>query len=254
MEKIIHQIWLQGENNIPEKYNDNIKSIKKINKNYEYILWDEIKILNLIKSDKKILDTYYKFSYMHQKIDFAKYVILYKLGGIYIDIDAEALKPINLLVKKFNNYDLIISYINSNILEKWLVCGSSNCYNNGIILAKKNNNIMKKLIDYIVEYPSCYDLNFKVICINNTTGPNIFSKVIKENLDDKTLVLPYNYLEPCLYTNCDVTDETYIKHKHELSWMSINVKNLIQSYLKNRWLFIIIFLLVIFIIYRKMKT
>ena len=48
--KIIHQIWFQGEKNIPEKYKPYIESIKKHNKEFNYILWDDQSLQELAKN------------------------------------------------------------------------------------------------------------------------------------------------------------------------------------------------------------
>ena len=40
------------------------------------MLCDEIKIIKLINKNKYLLNKYYSFIYLHQKVDFAKFVIL----------------------------------------------------------------------------------------------------------------------------------------------------------------------------------
>ena len=51
--KIIHQIWFQGCNSIPNKYNDNISSIHKYAKDWQYVCWDHEQIA---KECKKYYD------------------------------------------------------------------------------------------------------------------------------------------------------------------------------------------------------
>ena len=46
--KIIHQIWLQGEENLSNINKDKIKKTKEINNDFNYMLWDEIKIIEKI--------------------------------------------------------------------------------------------------------------------------------------------------------------------------------------------------------------
>ena len=38
--KIIHQIWLQGERDIPDKYKPDIKKLVELNRDFSYYLWD----------------------------------------------------------------------------------------------------------------------------------------------------------------------------------------------------------------------
>lgn len=253
IEKIIHQIWLQGTENIPERFNDNIKSIKLHHPNWEYILWDEIKILELIRKNKEWTSAYYKFSYMHQRIDFAKYCILFEYGGVYIDMDAEALKSFDSLIDANPNSDFITSETNTNAFESYVSCGNETCYNNGIILAAKNNNVVKELINHSIEYLDCASLKSKLQCINDSTGPGMFSEVVHEYKDKKTLLLPHDYLEPCAYTSCNVTENSYTKHKHELSWMPEPIRIFLNFYVNNKIFTILLAIVIIVIIYKKIR-
>ncbi len=258
--KIIHQIWIQGENNIPDKFLNNIKQIKKLHETWEYYLWDEIKILELIHNDKELINKYYKFTYLHQKVDFAKIIILHKYGGIFIDIDAYTNKKLDDLFNKYSEYDFVISDLkNLGFIFNISICNKfTKCYNNGIFFSKKNANILKYIIDHFKT--ECSFLNSKIQCIRKTTGPLIFNNIINKYLEDNTLVdkskikvLNYDYMEPCTMNLCDITNNTYIIHKHENSWIDNSVKNIMQLYvtyykLIHFILFVLIFILIMYII------
>lgn len=258
--KIIHQIWLQGKYDIPTPFINNQNKIKHINPNWKYILWEEISILNLIKTNKKWLDTYYKFQYLHQKVDYAKLIILYTYGGVFIDMDAYTNKNLDTLVDKYKNYDFIISKMNNNrpSLFNFLTCSRfSYCYNNGNLIAKPNADVLNYIIDNI--HTTCYISN-KFYCVNKTTGPPVFNKLLDTYINDnniknksKILILNSEYLEPCLRKNCNITNDTYIVHIHENTWHSSFIKYLTDLYSYNTfciYLFnIIIILLFIMLIY-----
>jgi mannosyltransferase OCH1-like enzyme len=260
--KIIHQIWLQGEENISNEIKIRIKKTQEINTNFKYLLWDEIKIIELVKKDEKLLKKYYSYIYLHQKVDFAKFVILKNYGGIYIDIDCEVIKNLNNIFIQCNKYDLIISKLNDKIdmLSSLFTCKkTSNCHNNGVIIGKPNTPILNYLLEnFKVE---CSFYNNKVLCIQNTTGPPIFNEIIdnyieKYDLDNnKILLLPYYYFEPCLAgDNCEITDDTIIIHKHELSWLN-NGEKKIAKYLSqiNLVYLLIILIVIVFTIYLSIK-
>jgi mannosyltransferase OCH1-like enzyme len=233
--KIIHQIWLQGEENVSPTVANNIKKIKEINNDFKYYLWDEIKILELVKKDDSLLKKYYGFIYLHQKVDFAKIVILKYYGGIYIDIDCDVVKNLNDIFIKYNKYDLIVSKLNDKIdlVSSLLTCHKkSNCYNNGVIIGKPNTPVLNYLIENFKSQCSFYEN--KLLCIQNTTGPPIFNTLIDKYIENydlnktKILILPFYYFEPCIGENCEITDETLIIHKHELSWLSEDQKKLFK--------------------------
>jgi mannosyltransferase OCH1-like enzyme len=246
--KIIHQIWLQGIENLSNEHKDKIKNTKEINNDFNYMLWDEIKILKLIKKNKYLINKYYSFIYLHQKVDFAKFVILNFYGGIYIDIDCDVIKNLNNIFCKVSKYDLVISKINDkiDIVSCLLSCHkTSNGYNNGIIIGKPNTHILKYLIKNLRSKSSFY--HNKLLCIQNTTGPPIFNKLIdnyiKKYGPNKILLLPYYYFEPCIGDICDIRDETIIIHKHELSWLSKDQKKIFNYLSKINLLHLIIIII-----------
>lgn len=247
--KIIHQIWLQGKNNIPEKHVTNIESIRKFNPDYEHKLWDEISILQFIYTNESWTKTYYSLKYLHQKVDYARYIILWLFGGLYVDIDVKAIKSFDYLLKKYESYDLIVSCLNTNKINSIIQCQYERCLNNGVIIAKKNVSAIKMMIEYVNNNNKCQDITPKVLCINTTTGPhaftNVIMKYINEHKDNNILLLEPEYLEPCTLGICNHTKNTIIEHKHDGSWIPEWQYNLIKAYLQNTQIFIMIMIIVL---------
>ena len=115
--KIIHQIWFQGENNIPEEYPNYSKSWKKLNPEYKYIFWSGDKMRKLIKEKYPwFLKRYDEYPNMIQRIDSAKYFILHQFGGLLPDLDCECIKPITPLIEGKKFLQLILDIICLNKL------------------------------------------------------------------------------------------------------------------------------------------
>jgi mannosyltransferase OCH1-like enzyme len=256
--KIIHQIWIQGEHDIPEKLKINKNKIQILHPDWEYVLWDEISVLYLLKNtNEEWLKRYYKFDYLHQKVDYAKLIILYIYGGIFIDMDAYTIKKLDSLFHKYSDYDFIVSYIKEhNFIGNILTCRKmGKCLNNGIYIAKPKVDILSYLIDN-VSY-KCSILDVKMTCISNTTGPIFFDNYIQLYINknhkknkSKILILDNEYLEPCSSDFCEITDNTYIRHEHNMSWFNSYIKEFIKLYLCYSIIFNSLFiLLVIFMIY-----
>lgn len=250
---IIHQIWIQGEAEIPAKFKDNIKKIKQTNPDYQYKLWDEIAIIQLVHQNKLWLETYYKLQYLHQKVDFAKYVILYKYGGIYLDIDSYTSKSLTSLLDDFYNYDTIVSSMNLNSVEAYFTVGKKIMLNNGVIITKINSKVMENLINDVSKSTNdCSFYNSKYACIMMTTGPQIFTKSLLKSSSTPNLVkiLPYYYLEPCLRNTCDINKNTYVIHRHANSWLSDFTVELIDFYYRyKQWLLILIIIIIALLCY-----
>ncbi len=251
--KVISQIWLQGVDEVPKELRKYMKINRKLNPDWKYEFWNEVRIIELMK-EHGYYDTYKEFIYIHQKIDFAKYVILYYYSGIYIDADAYCLRPLNGLIEDNIQYDLILSKLNCNMMENYLHCNHHYCVNNGIIYAKPKNKILKKLIDKIVSNHCCIDHLSKMTCIEQTTGPTRLTEIIVKHLDDTVKLLDPEYLEPCILDVCHTTKNTYVVHKHNGTWFSPQTKKIFTFYMNYKnpiyaLLIVIMIAIVMFILY-----
>ena len=89
--KIIHNIWFDE---LPENIMNNHYNIKKQNPNWEFIIWDENMIIDLLKKYPKIYNVYNHLDKLpgiisknDTKSHIARYIIMKEYGGIYHDIN-----------------------------------------------------------------------------------------------------------------------------------------------------------------------
>lgn len=266
---IIHQIWLQGELEIPDKFNNNIQSIKRHHPTWTYIVWDEIKILQMLqKCPKAWLKTYYNLLYLHQKVDYGRYVILYLYGGVYLDIDVESVRPLDKLLEDNSMYDVIVSKLStSNFLEGYVCCRASDCINNGIIMSSPHSEHILELIDEVNNNPNCGILTNKFLCIQNTTGPAMFTRIMnnkQKSHTSRTKILDSEYLEPCSADMCTITANTYTAHRHEQSWVGGESIRHIENFYhmnKNNFgnfccssLIVIVIFIILYFLYRSYQS
>jgi hypothetical protein len=174
-----------------------------------------------------------------------------------MDMDITILKPFDEIVNKYHDYECIISDINLNAIESYLLCLNNKCFNNGIIISKPKSQFILNLVNEIHKNNKCkyYDLN-KSMCINRTTGPLLFTKVFN-NYDNKKQikVLDWSYFEPCILGDlCDVKDNTIAIHHHNTSWINGFITLIGYYYFKYKSL-VYLMLIIIFIhmIYYCMK-
>jgi mannosyltransferase OCH1-like enzyme len=84
--KIIHQTCKTKD--VPEKWKDAFDSCKTNNKGFKHILWTDE---TMDKFVKKYYHDFYKiyksYKYHIQRCDVFKFLVLYKYGGIYLDMD-----------------------------------------------------------------------------------------------------------------------------------------------------------------------
>jgi mannosyltransferase OCH1-like enzyme len=212
IQKIIHQIWFQGYNNIPDKYKYLSNTWKRNNPKYKFMFWDQKKIEDLIKKEYNwFWDIYSSYEYMIQKIDAAKYFIIDKYGGLYVDMDCESVKPIDDIIGDFN---IVVVKASRSPLEKImgkLSTGREDVYQNGFFAGAAGHQLWVILFDELVKRnykKGKFDL--QPTYIFNTTGPTILTNaLLKYGLNNKDVkVVPDGLVDPvswCDYGNvCDL--------------------------------------------------
>jgi inositol phosphorylceramide mannosyltransferase catalytic subunit len=234
--KIIHQIWYQGRDKIPEKLSKNAELLRSFHPEWKYILWDDKMIKKFFKNNEKILTTYNNLEYLHQKVDFIRYCILYEIGGVYVDMDVTTLKSMDQLLDEYFEYECLVSNIRLNVFESYIFSKHKECINNGVIVCKAKSNYMLNLINSIHRDNKCRRFENKSMCINRTTGPYLFTKIYNQyEFKDNIKVLDWSYFEPCLLGDiCEVKDNTILIHHHDATWISGMFTKIAYGYLKHK--------------------
>jgi mannosyltransferase OCH1-like enzyme len=257
--KCIHQIWLQGEKELPNRYIPFRQSIRDKHPDWEIKLWDDTKMIDFLKQNDHLIEnyslvqTYQNYKYLHQKVDFFRYVLLYIQGGVYIDMDCEALRCLDPILEEYNSYDMIICKLNLLPWESFIFAQNSTLLNNGVILAKPKCEPLFELIKETLKDCHCHSFlrKFKICCINFTTGPSKFTKVLLPYSTNKIKVLSSEYFEPCVMKNCNITENTFLYHKQDNTWVSEPLQKVMRFYSKTKWvIFIILFLLIVWLTYK----
>ncbi len=87
------------------RFQKNIKSLEttwiKNHPDWEYKLWTEKEIDALSLKNREMYD--YAVNY-GEKSDIARYEILYRFGGVYVDTDFESYKPLDTLHQAYDFY------------------------------------------------------------------------------------------------------------------------------------------------------
>lgn len=223
--KVIHQIWLGSP--VPDIYSDFIKSWKYYNPDWEYILWDDNKIKKFGLKNKVAYNLSPSYGI---KSDIARYEILYRFGGIYVDTDFECLKNFEPIIKGSNFFAGQSNGNKLNIL-------------NGIIGSHSGNDFFEEILEYIKK-PLLSTDGMKVI---NYSGPGLFTELFIQNLqkEQNTVLFPSLYFYP--YPNYELSkrldietikkvypcQESYAIHYWEASWLKNTFMNTIKRTIKK---------------------
>lgn len=159
----IFQTW--HTKNLPINMQTNSDMIKIMNPEFRYILYDDKDCSNFIKNNFG-RDVLYAFNSLvpgAYKADLWRYCILYKFGGIYLDIKY---KPVN-------NFKFI-NFIES---EHWVLDNDGIGIYNALMICLPQNPILLKAINNII-----YNVNTNFYGENSLepTGPRLLGKYFSE--------------------------------------------------------------------------
>jgi mannosyltransferase OCH1-like enzyme len=208
MEKIIHQTAPSNKSNwhpiweiCQKSWNTTFPSPE-----YKYMFWNDDDLLNLIKSDfPTYLQLYNDFGKNTiLKVDFARYAILYKYGGIYADMDFMCKKNFyNMLT---NNIIIVESSAPSEIVQNSLMASPAGHIKWLDVL----DECKQYYYQFIKDNPNKRITGKYVIDI---TGPRLLSRA----LDMKSIqILPKQEFNP--YSSSFNSDKIYTKHFGTGKW------------------------------------
>ena len=199
MKKLVHYIFLDiglGTLNTHPSYLNNMKRLKQLTPSIKTELWDESRLDDLVKkSYPNLLEFWNNFPSLFYKIDFGRYLILAKYGGMYIDLDMKPLQPIDDLFKR----DMVCSGFKERT--------GKTSFNNNIIYFK-DKKINELLIDYAIyryinnKMPSSWKRRRMLY----TVGARMFHKFCSES--------KYNI-------SSDLSN--YFKDEQTKSWLKVEV-------------------------------
>jgi mannosyltransferase OCH1-like enzyme len=142
--KIIHQTWKNHD--LPGHLRIMKESVMNNHKDYDYRFWTDDDIDQFIKNSyPQLWDFYNSYMYVIQKIDFARLLMLYHFGGVYIDIDSYCYKNVDDILKY--PISLINTPKSSNYTDYY-----NFILNNAFISAEKHNDFIKNVIKNMINY------------------------------------------------------------------------------------------------------
>lgn len=144
---IIHQTFYTTV--LPLEIVKIINHNKKMCPNYKFYFYNDDDCEKYIKEnfDTRVYNAYMKLNkkYGAMKADFFRYCILYKIGGIYLDIKSKINIPLGLIIKPSDI--CILDYLRNN-LETWRK--NSPTYEQWLLMFAPNHPYLNKMIEQMV--------------------------------------------------------------------------------------------------------
>lgn len=187
--KIVHHIWFQGEDKIPQELNRLRQTWRNsFGKEYLFYLWDEKSIDFLMRQKYSwFYKSWKSLPYMIQKIDSAKLFILDHMGGIYIDMDMECISPIKYLLL---DYKLVFSEHDSNYALRFIAkdLGMEGFYkyylNNAFIASIPQHPLIFQMLNRLPKTIQIPEKGYQGMWIGKTCGTEVICSVLLDNQND----------------------------------------------------------------------
>lgn len=98
--RVVYQTWYTRD--LPEKVVAERRRMQEINPGYEFRLFLDQEMDKFVENnfEKRIFDAYSRLNIVTAKADFWRYLVLYKNGGVYIDMDSAIIKPLASLIRE----------------------------------------------------------------------------------------------------------------------------------------------------------
>jgi mannosyltransferase OCH1-like enzyme len=167
--KIIHQIWSDIEKPLPEEFKVLGETWKRDYPDWEYILWDD-KMMNDFISEHypQCVERYNSFPYNVQRWDAIRYLILDKIGGMYVDCDYESIESMDAFLA-----DKTCCFAMEPASHRHFINSKKNgrVISNAMMLSVPNHFFFKKLINSVFGKHSDQFAHNKFAHVMTTTGP-----------------------------------------------------------------------------------
>lgn len=217
--RIIHQCFLGFDGPMPEKWAQNHKKWKELHPDFEIRLWNMEKSIALIyEINQSFVKIFENYEYNIERADAIRYFILYKFGGIYVDLDIIPNYPLHSLLKMYENdkkLDVLLAE-SPNV----------NTASNFFMISKPQSIFWLYVIDEMKKRAHHIYIG-KHLKIMNQTGPLLLNDII--NPYNQTNQQYVELLPKSILNSCDVCGEcntkfNYIIDEHSCSWNSFDSK------------------------------
>lgn len=163
--KILHQTW--KNDSIPEQWRELVLKNRHLHPDWEYRLWTDEDNIGFVREEyPELLELFSSYPKGVMRADVIRYMIMDRIGGVYLDLDYEFLKPFDL-----NHHSLVLPQNASTGREGFFRIG--NC----IFGSCPGHEYWKAVFLDLLETGIPLDASFDV---EDFTGPGMMTRVFQK--------------------------------------------------------------------------
>lgn len=145
-----------------------ISRMKRKNPGWNYHFYDDARILDFFSEHfpAEYLNAYKSLTIGAAKADFFRYAVLYKFGGVYLDIDSYVKTPFDKFIDKDDVF--VVSHE-----------GNPGLYCQWALISDKDHPFLKRTLEKVLDNIQSHRFPHDV---HKTTGPTVFTEAVNEVL------------------------------------------------------------------------
>lgn len=189
--KIIHQVWEGRKEPLPDFYIQLGATWKQYHPEWQYELWNGDRMEALLDSCyPHLAKLYFDLRYDVQRWDFIRYLILYKMGGMYVDFDYECLASFDSYTTGNQCFFAMEPEAHRRMFGKDIY------FNNALMLTPPGHPFFAHIIARLQTAPITYT-GRKMHDVLQTTGPLMLTSLYETYKDKNTVgIFPAEWVSP----------------------------------------------------------
>ncbi len=189
--KIIHQVWEGRENSLPEFYTQLSETWKEHHRSWQYELWNSDRMDALVEEHfPGFAETYFGYRYPVQRWDAIRYLILFKMGGMYVDCDYECLESFDNSIAEQRT-----CFFAMEPDEHRRAFGKNICFNNALMATSPGHPFFACIIEHLSAIPFPYSGD-KFHDVLASTGPLMLTSLYEKYNGSDVRILPADQVSP----------------------------------------------------------
>jgi mannosyltransferase OCH1-like enzyme len=236
--RIIHQTW--KTQHVPLHWNETVETVRQLNANqFEYRLWTDDDMHKFVREKEPYLykHTFLTYRLDIQRVDAFRYVILYHLGGIYIDMDNGCSQSFDSLINVLEAIDP--ESIHLTAFPRTNPVGVSN----GFMISTKGHPLFKILISRLSLFNHNYLIDYLTVMLS--AGP-LYLSINEFYFDKSSTQSAIRVIDEIVYSSI------YTWHTPGNSWHGRDARIILYIYhlirKSSRTIFYVLMLVIILII------
>ena len=205
---------------IPIECKNNIKKIKELHPDYNYMFYDDNDVQKFMETEfKNLLSFYYSLPYNIQRFDLFRILVVYRYGGFYFDIDVNLTKRID---DKLLDSNIVFPVEFTKDYMEWFFRNQKKpdyfyleeqLGQYAFASQPKHTFLKEYLINILRKKISCVSINDKKEYVCCTTGPRILTLTYYQSKLKNHITLLHNS------QNMNMTFGDYGRHTCLGSWL-----------------------------------